>query len=87
MVTEMEINRGEDLRIEEEVLRKLLNEWRNLDEQFIPEDQKIFYAETFQQYQAKQGKGKSEMEEHQESQKESHPDQQGKLKGGKNDAE
>ena len=37
----MEINRGEDLSIEEEVLRKLLNEWRNLDERFIPEDYKI----------------------------------------------
>lgn len=47
MVTEMEINRGEDLSIEEEVLRKLLNEWRKLDERFIAEDQKRIYAETF----------------------------------------
>lgn len=67
----MEINRGEDLSIEEEVLRKLLNEWRNLDEQFILKDQKRLYVETFQEYQAKQGKGKTMIEEHQESQKDS----------------
>jgi len=71
METKMEINRGEDLGIEEEVLRKLLNEWRNLDEQFNPKDQRRLYAETFQQYQAKQGKGKIVTEEHQESQKDS----------------
>lgn len=49
----METNRGEDLSIEEEVLKMLLNEWKNLDERFIPEDQKRLYVETFQQYQAK----------------------------------
>jgi len=48
-------NKGEELSLEEEVLRKLLDEWRHMDERFIPEQQKIIYKETFQQYQAKQG--------------------------------
>lgn len=38
----------EDLNTEEQVLEKLLNEWRNLDELFIFEDQKKIYTETFQ---------------------------------------
>lgn len=48
--TTMEIDpsKGEELIMEEEVLRKLLNEWRYLDEIFIPEDQKRLYRETVQ---------------------------------------
>lgn len=40
----------EDLSIEEHILKKLLHEWRNLDERFIPEDQKKLYWDMFQQY-------------------------------------
>lgn len=83
METDQETSR-EDLSQEEEVLRKLLNEWKNLDERFIPEEQKRMYVETFQQYKAKLGKGKDSLEEFQETQKESRPDQQGQDKGGKN---
>lgn len=46
METDQENNK-EDLSQEEEVLRKLLNEWKNLDERFILEEQKRLYAETF----------------------------------------
>ena len=46
METKMEITR-DDLSKEEEVLRKLLNKWRNLDERFIWKDHKRLYAETF----------------------------------------
>ena len=57
--TTMEIDpsKGEELSMEEDVLKKLLNEWRHLDEIFILEDQKRLYRDTFQQYQAKQGQG------------------------------
>jgi len=56
-ITIMEINpsKGKEFKIEEEVLKKFLNEWRHLDERFILEDQKKLYKEAFQQYQAKQG--------------------------------
>lgn len=60
---EIDTSRGEELSSEEEVLRKLLDEWEHLDERFIPEEQKIIYRETFQQYQAKKGQGKLEMVE------------------------
>jgi len=46
-------------------LRKLLNEWKNLDERFIPEEQKRLYIETFQQYKTKLEKGKASPEEYQ----------------------
>lgn len=82
MEMDLETNR-EDLSQEEEVLRKLLNEWRNLDERLIIEDQKRFYADTFQQYKAKLEKDKAMPEEYQESQKESKIDQTGQGKGGK----
>lgn len=80
METEMEITK-DDLSKEEEVLQNLLNEWRNLDERFIQEDQKRLYVETFQQYIAKQEKGKVVPEEQQENQKDSRTDQQGQVKG------
>lgn len=52
----MEIdNQKEDLSVEEQVMKHLLQEWRHLDEHFIPEDQKQLYKETFQQYKSKQG--------------------------------
>eukprot|EP00253_Pinus_taeda_P013833 PITA_13833 len=57
--TTMEIDpsKGEELSMEEEMLKKLLNEWRHLGERFILENQKRLYRETFQQYQAKQEQG------------------------------
>lgn len=63
--TTMEIDpsKGEELSMEEEVLKKPLNEWRHLDERFTLEDQKILYRETFQKYQAKQGQGQVEIAE------------------------
>ena len=39
---DIEINK-EYLRAEERVLKRLLHEWRNLDDRFIPEDQKKLY--------------------------------------------
>jgi len=44
----------DDLSTKEQVPKRLLNEWNNLDERFIPEDQNKLYRNTFQQYQAKQ---------------------------------
>jgi len=82
METEMEITK-DDLSKEEEVKRRLLSEWRNLDERFIPEDQKRLYAETFQQYISKQEKGKAVPEDYQENQKESRTNQQGQINDGK----
>lgn len=45
---EIDPSKGEELSMEEEVLNKLLNEWRHLDERFVLEDQKRLYKETFQ---------------------------------------
>jgi len=45
---ELDTSRGEELSTEEEVLRKLLDEWRHLDERFILEEQKGIYREMFQ---------------------------------------
>jgi len=73
----------EDLSQEEEVLEKLLQEWKYLDERFIPETQKKLYTETFQQYKAKLEKGKAPKTENQETQKETRSDQNGQTKGGK----
>jgi len=61
----------EDLSQEEEVLENLLHEWKNLDERFIPEEQKKLYTETFQKYKSKLEKGKAPSVENQETQKES----------------
>lgn len=38
---------------EEIIMRKLLEEWKILDERFIPETQKQLYKETFQKYKEK----------------------------------
>lgn len=52
--TNMEIdNCKEDLSIEDEVMGILWNEWENVDDRFIPEDQKQLYKYTFQKYMAK----------------------------------
>jgi len=40
---------------EERIMRKLLQEWKNLDERFIAETQKQLYKETFQKYKEKKG--------------------------------
>ena len=51
---QMEIDtEKEDFSVEEQVMKRLLHEWRHLDECFIPEDQKQLYKETFQQYKQK----------------------------------
>lgn len=60
---EIDPSKGEELSIEEEVLKKLLNEWRHLDKTFIREDQKKLYKDTFQQYKAKQGQRQVEIAE------------------------
>jgi len=50
-------------------MRKLLQEWKMLDERFIPEEQKQMYKEAFQRYKEKKGitedrrVGKMEMQE------------------------
>lgn len=42
----MEIFRmKEDLNAKEHIMKHLLNEWRNLEERFIPEDQNFLYKE------------------------------------------
>jgi len=50
---ETDISKGEDSTTEEEILRKLLDKWRNLDERFIPEEDKKLYKEIFQKYKEK----------------------------------
>ena len=46
-IMEIDPSKGEELSMEEEVLKKLLNEWRHLGERFILEDQKKLYKEMF----------------------------------------
>jgi len=46
-------NRKENGTKEEKIMRKLLQEWKNLDEIFILESQKHQYKETFQRYKEK----------------------------------
>lgn len=77
----------EDLSQEEVVLENLLHEWKNLDERFIPEEQKKLYTKTFQQYKSKLEKGNASLAENQETQKESKYEQNGSNKGGKKEEE
>lgn len=42
VVMEIDTTRGEELSSEEEVLRKLLEEWKHLDERFVLEEQKNY---------------------------------------------
>lgn len=54
--TQMEIDRREDKGSEEEqVMKRLLHEWRHLGERFILEEQKQLYKEMFQKYKEKGG--------------------------------
>lgn len=36
-------------------MKRLLQDWKNLDERFIPKAQKQLYKETFQKYKEKKG--------------------------------
>ena len=50
-LTPMDVEQNKDnLNAEERVLKRLLYEWRNLDDRFIPADQKTLYKETFENY-------------------------------------
>ena len=54
--SQMEIDpQKENVSEEEQVMKRLLQEWRHLDERFIPEDQAELYKEMFQQYKTKLG--------------------------------
>lgn len=52
---ETETPKGNEVE-EERIMRKLIQEWKNLDEIFIPEAQKQLYKEAFQKYKEKRGK-------------------------------
>jgi len=41
-------------------MKKLIQEWKYLDNRFIPEKQKQLYKETFQKYKEKQGENMNE---------------------------
>ena len=52
--TQLEINPQNDKGSEkEQVMKRFLQEWRHLDERFIPEDQKKLYKNMFQRYKEK----------------------------------
>jgi len=80
---EIDINKGEDPTNEEEILRKLLDKWRHLDERFILEEDKRLYKEIFQKYKEKQEQGNTSMNEQLGIQPENNQEQQSKGKGGK----
>ena len=40
----------EDLSTEEQVMKRLLHEWQNLNDRFIPDDQKTLYKQMFEHY-------------------------------------
>jgi len=48
-------NRKDNGAEEERIMKKLLQEWKNLDERFIPESQKQQYKEAFQKYKENKG--------------------------------
>jgi len=55
--TQMEVESQKDNEAEEErIMRQLIQEWKSLDERFIPDSQKQLYKETFQKYKEKKGK-------------------------------
>lgn len=61
--TQMEIETQKDTEVEEEkIMRKLIQEWKNLDNRFIPDKQKQLYKEAFQKYKEKKGKGLEKQE-------------------------
>lgn len=47
IIMEIDTSRGEELSFEEEMLQKLLNEWRPLDERFVPEEKKYYVGKHF----------------------------------------
>jgi len=56
-LVQMETEQQKENEIEEErIMRKLIQEWKNLDERFIPEAQKQVYKEAFKKYKEKKGK-------------------------------
>jgi hypothetical protein len=56
-LTPMEVEQSkEDLSAEEKLMRRLLFEWRNLDDRFIPVEEKTLYKETFEHYISEQAK-------------------------------
>ena len=86
-VMEIYTSREEDPMIEEEILRKILDKWRHLDERFIPEGDKKLHREAFQKYKEKQDQGNTGMNEQLEIQPENNQDQESKAKGGKKEVE
>lgn len=52
---EMELPKENEAE-EERIMKKLIQEWKNLDERFIPETQKQIYKEAFQKYKEKKEK-------------------------------
>jgi hypothetical protein len=60
-LTPMEVKQSkEDLSAEEKLLKRLLFEWRNLDDRFIPVEEKNLYKETFEHYLSEQAKKESQ---------------------------
>jgi hypothetical protein len=60
-LTPMEVEQSkEDLSVEEKLLKRLLFEWRNLDDRFIPVEEKNLYKETFEHYLSEQAKKESQ---------------------------
>jgi len=60
-LTPMEVEQSkEDLSTEEKLLKRLLFEWRNLDDRFIPVEEKKLYKETFEHYLSEQAKKESQ---------------------------
>lgn len=80
---EIDNSKVEDPTTEEEILSKLLDKWRHLDEMFIPKEDKKLYRETFQKYKEIQDQGNIGMNEQLGIQPENNQDQQSKAKGGK----
>lgn len=55
--TQMETESQKETEAEEEkIMEKLIHEWKNLDDRFIPESQKQLYKEAFQKYKEKKGR-------------------------------
>jgi hypothetical protein len=60
-LTPMEVEQSkEDLSAEEKLLKRLLFEWRNLDDRFILVEEKNLYKETFEHYLSEQAKKESQ---------------------------
>jgi hypothetical protein len=60
-LTPMEVEQSkEDLSAEEKLLKRLLFEWRNLDDRFIPVEEKNLYKETLEHYLSEQAKKESQ---------------------------